>query len=89
MRTFHLTILALIFHLCPVQSHKQVSQYLSVPLPIIVKIIPITMACKNVASQHVEPSQTPPSTALANIFNFPAASLIQSQAITKLASSNG
>lgn len=86
MRPFHLTILALISHLCPVQSHKQVSQYLSVPLPIIVKIIPMTVACNNVS---VEPSQTPPSTAPANIFDFPARLLIQSQAITKLASSNG
>lgn len=88
MRPFHLTILALISHLCPVQSHKQVSQYLSVPLPIIVKIIPMTVACNNVKCT-VEPSQTPPSTALANIFYFPTAFPIQSQAITKLASSNG
>lgn len=58
MRTFHLTILALISHLCPVQSHKQVSQYLSVPLPIMVKTIPMTMAHNTVIVCRAQPNPT-------------------------------
>lgn len=86
MRTFHLTILAFISASVPYNYTDFIILLLIV---MITHIIPMTMACKNVSSQYVEPSQTPPSSAVANIFYFPAVVLIQSQAITKLASSNG